>query len=179
MAADVGHFRKGIPFMSQPLTDDDRSAVKCFIERHWHDALLCIKGRVYHPHLTEGFLIRQEGDISGLVTYCSDGDDILLLTQNSLERGAGIGTSLVLKVIDVARQRGARRVWLTTSNANLDALGFYQRLGFRIVAVYRDGLDHARRSSKPSIPEFAPNGLPIHDEIELELQLKPYIEATS
>lgn len=164
--------------MSQPLTDDDRPAVKRFIEEHWHGPVMCIKGRLYQPDHAEGFLICRDGCICGLVTFCSEGDDVLLLSQNSTERGAGIGSSLVLRVIDVARQRGARRVWLTTSNANLEALGFYQRLGFRVVAVHRDALDHARRTCKPSIPEFAPNGLPIHDEIEMELPLKPYLEGS-
>ncbi len=109
----------------------------------------------------------------GLVTFVAQGDSILLITHNSTEPGAGIGASLVLKVIDEARKRNARRIWLTTTNDNLKSIGFYQRLGFRMVAIHRDAVVGGRRSLKPELPEFGVNGLPIFDEIEMELILEP------
>jgi RimJ/RimL family protein N-acetyltransferase len=63
-----------------------------------------------------------------------------------------------------------RRVWLITTNDNSDALKFYQKAGFRIVAVHRDAVALARRL-KPEIPLVGENGIPIRDEIELELVL--------
>jgi GNAT superfamily N-acetyltransferase len=158
--------------MSTPMQDCDRPAVQAFIEEHWRAPHLCIKGRLYRPHEYEGFVVRDEGAITALITYVHDSDDVLILTQNSRARGAGIGTSQVLKVIGVARERKAKRIWLTTTNANLEALGFYQRMGFRIAGVHRDGIDEARRTQKHEIPEFAPNGLPLRDEIEMELVLE-------
>lgn len=59
------------------------------------------------------------------------------------------------------------RIWLITTNDNLNALGFYQKRGFRIKAVYPGAVDEARRI-KPEIPLAASNGIPIRDEIELE-----------
>jgi hypothetical protein len=47
---------------------------------------------------------------------------------------------------------------------------FYQKAGFRIVAVHRDAVALARRI-KPEIPIMGENGIPIRDEIELELML--------
>ncbi len=109
----------------------------------------------------------------GLVTFVAQGDSILLITHNSTEPGAGIGASLVLKVIDEARKRNARRIWLTTTNDNLKAIGFYQKMGFRLVAIHRDAVTRTRKSLKPEMPESGMNGLPIMDEIEMELILKP------
>jgi len=68
-------------------------------------------------------------------------------------------------------ENGCRRVWLITSNDNLDALRFYQRRGLRLVAVHRGAIDEARRV-KPSIPATGEYGIPVRDEIELELQLR-------
>jgi hypothetical protein len=56
---------------------------------------------------------------------------------------------------------------VTTTNDNLDALRFYQKRGFQIVAVRPGAVDESRRV-KPSIPVIGEHGIPIRDEIELE-----------
>jgi ribosomal protein S18 acetylase RimI-like enzyme len=53
---------------------------------------------------------------------------------------------------------------------NLRALGFYQRRGFRLIALYPNALEASRRL-KPQISMKAANGIPIRDELELELEL--------
>jgi Acetyltransferase (GNAT) family len=68
------------------------------------------------------------------------------------------------------REAGCRRVWLITTNDNLRALRFYQRRGFRLVAVHPDALARSREL-KPSIPEIGLDGIPLRDELELELLL--------
>jgi hypothetical protein len=60
-------------------------------------------------------------------------------------------------------------VWLTTTNDNLDALRFYQRRGFRISAVRPRAVERARATLKPEIPEVGAYGIPVRDEIDLEL----------
>lgn len=62
------------------------------------------------------------------------------------------------------------RLWLITTNDNVGALVFYQKAGFRLVAVYPDAVNQARKL-KPQIPLVAENGIPIRDEIELALDL--------
>jgi hypothetical protein len=60
-------------------------------------------------------------------------------------------------------------MWLITTNDNLDALRFYQRRGFRAIAVGRDAANRAREHLKPEIPTVGSYGIRIHDEIHLEL----------
>jgi hypothetical protein len=60
-------------------------------------------------------------------------------------------------------------VWLVTTNDNLDALRFYQRRGFRLAKLRRGAVDAARSRLKPTIPEVGSFGIPIRDEIVLEL----------
>lgn len=56
-------------------------------------------------------------------------------------RGTGLGVALIEKAINVARQHGAKKVKL---GAQTQAIGFYDKLGFRPVgSVYDDaGLPH-------------------------------------
>lgn len=74
-------------------------------------------------------------------------------------------------VVELARNSNSRRLWLVTTNSNLDALRFYQRRGLRIVRVWADAWASARESLKPEIPETGDYGIPILDELELELVL--------
>ena len=71
-------------------------------------------------------------------------------------------------VREIAGDAGCRRLWLITTNDNLPALGFYQKRGWRLVALHRDALDESRRL-KPEIPLLGIDGIPLRDEIELEL----------
>ena len=60
-------------------------------------------------------------------------------------------------------------IWLVTTNDNVDALRFYQRLGFRLRALRAGAVDDARRDLKPSIP-VEHDGIAIRDELELVLE---------
>jgi len=93
-----------------------------------------------------------------------------IITLDSDQRGIGVGSALICMVEEAAEQAGCSRLWLITSNDNLPALGFYQRRGFELVAVHRRAIEQARQL-KPQIPYIGFEGIPIRDEIELELPL--------
>ncbi len=48
---------------------------------------------------------------------------------------------------------------------------FYQRRGFVLVALRRSAVDESRKF-KPEIPLLGMDGIPIRDEIELEMALE-------
>ena len=83
--------------------------------------------------------------------------------------GAGVGRALMQRCFEDARARGCRRVWLTTTNNNVRAISFYQRLGMDLCAFYHDGV--AARRLKPSIPLRDDFGVGIDHELEFELLL--------
>jgi ribosomal protein S18 acetylase RimI-like enzyme len=58
---------------------------------------------------------------------------------------------------------------VTTTNDNLNALRFYQKHGFVLAALRPNALEKTRKL-KP-IPALGENGIPIRDEIELEMIL--------
>ncbi len=111
-----------------------------------------------------------DGALVGLATFHLEADECELVTLDSTDQGVGIGSALLAAVAEEAVRRGARRLWLITSNDNLDALRFYQRRGMRLRAIHRDAIDQARLI-KPSIPVVGNFGIAIRDELELELLL--------
>jgi len=137
----------------------------------WGGDTVVVHGHVFRPQDQPGF-VAVEGDRPvGLITYRIDDDgDCEVVTIDSLEEGTGIGTALVDSVAEEARRLGCRRLWLVTTNDNLSALRFYQRRGFELVAV-RPGAVERSRDLKPEIPAVGQFGIPIRDELELELEL--------
>ena len=57
------------------------------------------------------------------------------------------------------------------TNDNTAALRFYQKYGFALVAVHRNAIEQDRLL-KPEIPFTGNDGIPLRDEIELEIRLK-------
>ena len=108
------------------------------------------------------------GRPSGLVTYRIDGDECEIITLNSLIEGIGIGSALLEAVGKAAEASGCKRFWLITTNDNTKAIRFYQKRGMTLAALYRNAIEHSRKL-KPEIPMAGLDGIPIRDEIELEI----------
>jgi ribosomal protein S18 acetylase RimI-like enzyme len=66
----------------------------------------------------------------------------------------------------IAQSAGCTRMLLITTNDNTDALRFYQRRGYDIIALYRDAMDAVRRL-KPEVPLVGMHGIALRHEIEL------------
>ncbi|MGA8903311.1 GNAT family N-acetyltransferase [Bradyrhizobium sp.] len=67
-----------------------------------------------------------------------------ILTLHPAEQWRGAGTALIETAGQLARQQGYVRLWLITTNDNVDALRFYQRRGFCLVTVHRGAVDRSR-----------------------------------
>ncbi len=148
----------------------ERNWVESFIKSHWGSEIVVAKGRVTRPAELDGFAALQGEKPIGLLTYRTEGPDCEIVTLDSTVQGKGIGTILIDAVKQKAKVNGCRRLWLITTNDNLNALGFYQKKRFRLVALYPNALE-ASRKLKPEISLKASNGVPIRDELELELEL--------
>jgi GNAT superfamily N-acetyltransferase len=152
------------------LDDQYRSWARSLLTERWGSHLVVTRGQVYEADRLPGFIALIEGKPKGLITYRIINEECEVVTLDSLIGGVGIGTSLLDAVKRVAEIRGCQRIWLITTNDNLPALKFYQKRGYRLVAVHRDALTRSRQL-KPGIPEIGLDGIPLRDEIELELNL--------
>lgn len=117
-----------------------------------------------------GFVAEAGGERAGLLTYQRGRDEVELALLVATPPQRGVGTALVTALEAVAE--GAARIWVSTTNDNLDALRFYQRRGFTLHVLRPAVVDDARRRLKPTIPETGGYGIPIRDEVELELHLR-------
>jgi len=128
------------------------------------------RGNIYHPEQLDGFVFEDENEWVGLLTFFIKDDECEVTSLDSLRQGKGIGTLLIDKAIEEACAENCKRLFLITTNDNLHALGFYQKRGFEIVTVYRGAVNESRKI-KPSIPRIGIDGIPLRDEIELEIKL--------
>jgi GNAT superfamily N-acetyltransferase len=148
----------------------ERPLVAAFLEAHWGSVQLISRGRIHEADTLPAFIAIWDEQLVGLVTYTIEDGVCEIVSLDSLMVRIGVGTALMEAVIRDAVQAGCQRVWLITTNDNLSVLGFYQRRGFRLVAVYQGAVD-AAREFKPNIPLIGMDNIPLHDEIELEMWL--------
>ena len=128
------------------------------------------RGKIYTATDYPGFVAEIENEIAGLLIYRIEKDEMEILTLNSLRENLGIGSALIERAKQEAIKNNCKRLWLITTNDNTQALKFYQKRGFTIVAVYPNAMEQSRKL-KPQIPLYGYESIPIRDEIELEIIL--------
>lgn len=159
------------PFQLRPLVPADRHWIRGLVAERWGAPFVVARATVYYPDHLPGFVAADQSDHPiGLVTYHILDNQCEIVTLDSLIEGHGVGSELLLAVRSAAEAAGCRRVWLVTTNDNLQALRFYQKRGFLLVTIHRNAVLRSREI-KPSIPLIGANGIAIRDEIELELLL--------
>ena len=111
----------------------------------------------------------------GLVGWRLEDDgrvaEITVLAVREDARRRGVGRALLDTAVEALRATGVQRAWLVTTNDNLPALGLYQRAGWRLSVLRPGAVDAARLTLKPGIALVGEGGIPIRDELELELEL--------
>jgi GNAT superfamily N-acetyltransferase len=147
------------------LTKDDQPRLHKFWTENWGADFVVVHGESIRFDQVEGFLF---GDWDGLLTFQIRGEECEIVSLDSLKQGQGIGIALIESVVEEAKSRNCRRLFLIATNDNLHALGFYQRRGFELVAIHRGAVNESRKI-KPSIPLIGESGIPLRDEIELEM----------
>ncbi len=157
-------------FNIREINSSDKESVVNFVKRNWGSHLCVSKGQMHDTSVLPGFICYEEKEIIGLITYNIVNNECEIITLDSLDTHKGLGSELILKVIEKAREKSCMRVWLITTNDNVKALKFYQKRGFELVGFYRNAIDISRKL-KPEIPETGTEKIPIKHEIEFEILL--------
>jgi len=74
------------------------------------------------------------------------------------------------RAIDNARQNGAKRLYLYTTNDNTRAIRFYQQMGMNLEAFDLNAVERSRKL-KPCIPLTGCDGIPIRHELRFGMEL--------
>jgi mannose-6-phosphate isomerase-like protein (cupin superfamily) len=139
------------------------------LERDFGGRLQVRRGAAIDVLALPGFVAEEGGRPVGLLTYRRAGAECELAFLAAVERRRGVGTALLRALVEEVG--GGARIWVVTTNDNLDALRFYQRRGFTLCAVRPGAVDEARRRLKPQLSAVGDFGIPLRDELELELVL--------
>ncbi len=156
----------------RPLAAKDRGWAESLLVSLWGSSRIVSRGRVHDLMTLPGFVAEDRREPVGLATYRLEDAECELTSLDAVQEHQGAGTVLLEAVRHAAGQAGCRRLWLVTTNDNLEALRFYQRRGLHLAAVHRDAVERSRQI-KPEIPAIGDFGIPLRDEIELEALLMP------
>ncbi|GAB3933987.1 GNAT family N-acetyltransferase [Kribbella albertanoniae] len=141
------------------IAPGDERAVAQFLDLAGSGTTVVVHGITFDATTLPGLIVERNGEIDGLLTYGIQGDDFEVVTLQAAERRTGVGAALLAAATEIARKAAERRLWLVTTNDNVDALRFYQRRGLRMVAVAAGAVDQSRKV-KPTIPEVGDYGIP-------------------
>lgn len=149
-------------------TDADRIAVRELFARDFGRTKIVAFGDVMDIDQMPALVAAVTTDPAGALAYRLLGDalHIVALATDPMWQRSGVGGHLVAEAELLARRLGLARVVVATSNDNLPALYFYQRRGYRMVAVVVNAIvDHTGQA----LTGFA--GIPVRDEVRLEKRI--------
>jgi len=159
-----------IMFDIRPLDKTYKSWAHELINRKWGPPGIVTRGKLHETAKLSGFVAIENNEPIGLITFHIEKNECEIVTLNSQKEKLGIGSALIEAVKQAAKTCGCQRVFVIATNDNSHALRFYQKRGFHICAVYPNSLDVSRKL-KPTIPLTGIDGIPLRDEIELEMLL--------
>ena len=116
------------------LMPEDLPRLRQFWREHWAGEEMIVHGEVFRPEQLEGFV---NEDWTGLVTYVVGPTGCEIISSIPSRKAAALAAPWSTPSSEEASRRGCPRLFLSTTNDNLRALGFYQRRGFELVTVRR------------------------------------------
>lgn len=157
------------PFKVRDAEPKDGGRLKELALHFWGETEVECFDRLYSVLQLPALVAELDSELAGFLSYAVEGERMNLVMLNVLPdyQGGGLGQALLEAAIGFARRSGLKRVVVATSNDDLPALGFYQRHGFVISEVVPGRILEHHGGEEEG---FA--GIPIRDEIRLELSLE-------
>jgi len=148
---------------------EDMTWIQGALTRSWGSTIIVVNGEAIDAMDAQCWVAQPERGL--LVFRDVPGNGIEIVAIEAFVTGAGIARVLLDHLTAYAKQRGCLFLSATTTNDNLAALRFYQRLGFRMSGLRAGAVTRARETLKPTIPLTGYEGIPIRDEIELRFAI--------
>src|SRR5215212_3630616 len=93
------------------LTQADLPRLRQFWIEHWGGEEMITRGNVYRPEQLEGFVIDDNNEWVGLLTFFIKNKECEVTSLDSLREGQGLGSMLIDQVMQEAR-KSQRSLWL-------------------------------------------------------------------
>ena len=158
---------KPILVVVRPKTESDADYIAAELHKHWHSLSIWSLGNIFDASKLPALIAWNGNDRAGHLTYVlhpgKSQMEVITLSSNAVSRG--VGTLLLQSAVNLAQSMGCLRIFLTTTNDNLNAIGFYQKRGWTLAKYHSESISHARLI-KPEIPLIGENNIPLWDELE-------------
>lgn len=154
----------------QKITPEMKETIRGFMCENWGSSMMVSRGRAHQLEQLPGFITLKNDTIVRILTCKVLKNMCEIVSLDSFEEGNGIGTKLVDCVLQMARENECEKVWLITTNDNMNALRFYQKRNFMMTNLYIDAVKEARKIKK-EIPFIGYDNIAISHEIQLEYNL--------
>ena len=152
------------------IQSKDRPFISEIVKKLWGDEIIIVHGEIFQTSTLDGLKALLNDQIIGFLHYQCRTDECEIITLASLVEGQGVGSALIEVIERITLENGCRKLSVITTNDNLHALGFYQRRGFHLAALFSGSINSSRKI-KPAIPAIGENNIPIRDELCLEKTL--------
>lgn len=154
----------------RPVLPGDRAAVARLLGGLHPEGRVVRRGELLDPATLPAFLHESpDGSVDGVVTYRIGRGECELVSLDSVQPGAGVGSLLLDRVTGEATGWGCARIWAAVPNDATAAVRFLQRRGWDLVALHWGALLPPRRPAGQ--PEVGDDGIPRRHELEVERRL--------
>lgn len=92
-------------YLIEQINSENRDKVIAFFNEHWGSSEMVISTGIYTCENLDGFIFEENDQIAGLITYVIKDNEIEIISLDSILEGKGIGTALIEKVENVAKQK--------------------------------------------------------------------------
>jgi amino-acid N-acetyltransferase len=131
--------------------EEDAGAIADFIKKHSQDDYMgyaTFDKKYIIDKMKRDFFVVDGNPICGclrLSIVYTDLAEIRTLAVEEKERGSGIGTQLLKKAMEIAKEKGMRKIVARTKASNTTAISFFRKFGFEQEGYfrehYREGID--------------------------------------
>ena len=150
--------------MSMVETESDRQKIRELVERFWGEEEQLTFDKRFAVAEQPAFVAKTRNKLVGFISFAELEDAIVIVALGILPsyQGSGVGKKLIERVEMEAERKRKTRLLVSTSNDDLPALAFYQRLGFQIYEVKPGAIAEKHGEVLEGI-----GGLPVRDELRL------------
>jgi len=154
----------------RPIKTKDKDWLLTLLRAQFGSEQVALRGKIVNAFDFPGFVACLEGENVGVVIYENQSESIEIIALVSIRPKQGVGATLISRIKDEAKKQGKKQITVITTNDNTHALRFYQKHGFVLTRIFANSVV-ALRVLKPEIPKLGNDGIPIRDEIELQIAL--------
>lgn len=155
-------------YIITPKSAQDKQTISKFVRTFWGEEEQLTFDREFKVPELPGYVAKTENKIVGFISTGESDNATIIVALGVVPKhqAFGIGERLIAKVERDAKRNKKEMLLVSTSNDDLPALGFYQKLGFQICEVKPNAIAIKHGKILCGIGK-----LPVRDELRLKKNL--------